>query len=111
MDHVVLSRVLNVISNLAIRIDSQAERIRQLENRLSPPSHIKQETVDSIRAMKEASVRAQVDTAPMRSDVEAILTMTAFLKRLLHPEEFAYAVTKEVRNEARRALGIKEFEV
>lgn len=52
------------------------------------------------------------DTAPtMRSDVEAILTMTAFIKRLLSPEDFAYAVTLEVRNEARRALGFKEREV
>jgi len=69
-----------------------------------------------LAALKSSAARAQgqqasVDTAPMRSDVEAILTMTAFIKRLLSPEDFAYAVTLEVRNEARRALGFKEREV
>jgi hypothetical protein len=117
---------------LDLVIRNHAERIRQLEKHIHYPHN---ET-----AMKEAAARAQalsdsfkgtpadyfanlnvgallnqakatVDTAPMRSDVEAILTMTAFIKRLLSPEDFAYAVTLEVRNEARRALGYKEREV
>lgn len=86
-------------------LDQLAERVRQLEKHIHYPHN---ET-----AMKEAAARAQAekDVVPMRSDVEAILTMTAFIKRWLSPEDFAFAVTLEVRNEARRALGIKEREV
>jgi hypothetical protein len=92
-------------ASAAARFNTLEERIRQLEKHIHYPHN---ET-----AMKEAAARAQatVDTIPMRSDVEAILTMTAFIKRLLSPEDFAYAVTLEVRNEARRALAIKEREV
>lgn len=86
------------------RIAALEERIRQLEKHIQYPHN---ET-----AMKEAAARAQATEAvPMRSDVETIRTMTAFIKRLIDREDFAYAVTLEVRNEARRALGLKEREV
>lgn len=91
---------------LANGINALEERIRQLEKHVHYPHN-------EMTAMKEAAARAQAekDVVPMRSDVEAIRTMTAFIKSLLSPEEFAYAVTLEVRNEARRALGFKEREV
>lgn len=89
------------------------ERIRQLEKHIHYPGLATGARTASATELREAAARAQasVDTVPMRSDVEAILTMTAFCKRLLSPEDFAYAVTLEVRNEARRALGFKEREV
>jgi len=83
------------------------DRVRQLEKHIHYPHN----ELRSTTALKEAAVRAEADTVPMRSDVEAILTMTAFIKRLLDTHDLAYAVTLEVRNEARRALGFKEREV
>ena len=44
----------------------------------------------------------------MRTDVETIRTLTAFVKRLLNTEDFGHAVTFEVRQAARRALGLPE---
>ena len=83
-------------------------RVTQLEKHIHYPH---KEAALKSSAARAQGQQASVDTAPMRSDVEAILTMTAFIKRLLSPEDFAYAVTLEVRNEARRALGFKEREV
>jgi hypothetical protein len=107
------SKVLDYAQKIAKIVETQDNRIGQLEKHIHYPHN---ET-----AMKEAAAMAQgqqsaykakqSETVPMRSNVEAILTMTAFIKRLLSPEDFAYAVTLEVRNEARRALGFKEREV
>ncbi len=81
-------------------------------------------------AMREAAARAQAirsfseaqaaivekyDVKPLgqdlpsrRSDVDAILQMTAFIRRLLSPEDFGYAVTEEVRTAALKALGLPQ---
>jgi uncharacterized membrane protein len=80
-------------------------RIRQLEKHIHYPHN------EAALKSSAAQASAKVDTVPMRSDVEAIRTMTAFCKRLLDTHDLAYAVTLEVRNEARRALGLKEREV
>lgn len=45
---------------------------------------------------------------PMRADTEAILALTKFAKRLLNPDDLGHAVTFEVRQLARRALGLPE---
>jgi hypothetical protein len=99
------------------RMHAVEERIRQLEAHIHYPNIKLTEREQSI-AMKEASVRQQAlyaplrqDTAPMRSDVETIMTLKAFARNILDFEMYGHAVTKEVRNEARRALGIKEVEV
>lgn len=96
----------------------QRNRIAQLEKHIHYPHSAMRgelrmkETANITTRMQELAMKeASVDTAPMRSDVEAILTMTAFCKRLLDHHDLAYAVTLEVRNEARRALGLKEREV
>ena len=85
-------------------------RVSQLEKHIHYPHN---ET-----ALKEAAARAQgVNIAqgcipdgrvPMRTDVETIRTLTAFAKRLLNTEDFGHAVTFEVRQAARRALGLPE---
>ncbi len=82
-------------------------RITQLEKHIHYPHN---ET-----AMKEAAAKAQARTViseayppPMRADTEAILALTKFAKRLLNPEDLGHAVTFEVRQLARRALGLPE---
>jgi predicted nucleic acid-binding Zn-ribbon protein len=114
------------LAALKQRVYDSEERIRQLEKHIHYPhaqnAHLAKNNADGIRAMKEAAARVassvesirkvqERDATPMRTDVEAILTMTAFCKRLLDTHDLAYAVTLEVRNEARRALGLKEREV
>jgi hypothetical protein len=85
-------------------------RLSQLEKHVHYPHN---ET-----AMKEAAARVQGmniaqgcipdGRVPMRTDVETIRTLTAFAKRLLNTEDFGHAVTFEVRQAARRALGLPE---
>ena len=82
-------------------------RIRQLEKHIHYPHNEV--------AMKEAAAKAQAQTViseayppPMRADTEAILALTKFAKRLLNPDDLGHAVTFEVRQLARRALGLPE---
>jgi hypothetical protein len=98
------------------RINQQEERIRQLEKHIHYP-HSEQQPNADVR-MKEAAAKTQAfyrdpkipnpDAVPMRTDVETIRTLTAFAKRLLNTEDFGHAVTFEVRQAARRALGLPE---
>jgi hypothetical protein len=114
------------MANMSIEWYQEIERkVRQSENRLwQIEQHVHIHYPHNEAAMKEAAAKQQAlsqyplgvspgnpDRVPMRSDVEAILTMTAFCKRLLDTHDLAYAVTLEVRNEARRALALKEREV
>lgn len=46
--------------------------------------------------------------APLRSDTRAVVDLAAFARRLLNPQDLGHAVTLEVRNAARRALGLPE---
>jgi hypothetical protein len=46
--------------------------------------------------------------APLRSDTKPLIDLAAFARRLLNPDDLAHAVTHEVRNAARRALGMPE---
>jgi hypothetical protein len=84
---------------------AQEERLRQLEKHIHFPN-----TTAALASMKESAARAQcsLDHVPMRTDVETIRTLTAFAKRLLNTEDFGHAVTFEVRQAARRALGLPE---
>jgi len=91
-------------------------RIRQLEKHIHYP-HNENAYVRGVDAMKEAAAKAQATpfptlgicaTPPMRSNAEAIFVLTSFAKRLLNPEDLGHAVTFEVRQLARRALGLPE---
>ncbi len=46
--------------------------------------------------------------APLRSDTKPLIDLAAFARRLLNPDDLGHAVTKEVRDSARRALGMPE---
>ena len=119
------------LNAVGIRLEEMNARIAQLEKHIHYPAHMA--TTQDV-AMKEAAARAQsmqdmdiskltvdsdifkyavkgtvtADHVPMRTDVETIRTLTAFAKRLLNTEDFGHAVTFEVRQAARRALGLPE---
>jgi hypothetical protein len=57
---------------------------------------------------KAQAVISEAYPPPMRADTEAILALTKFAKRLLNPDDLGHAVTFEVRQLARRALGLPE---
>lgn len=69
------------------------ERIRQLERLVHYPNAAAKDI-----AMKECAAQIQAKRDPL-SD---------FARRLLNPSDLGYAVTFEVRNAARRALGLPE---
>jgi hypothetical protein len=101
------------LADLKQRVYDSEERIRQLEKRIHYPHNEKlsEANLKSAAAQAQATKDVPLHGVLMRTDVETILTMTAFCKRLLDTHDLAYAVTLEVRNEARRALGFKEREV
>ena len=57
---------------------------------------------------KAQTIISEAYPPPMRADTEAILALTKFAKRLLNPDDLGHAVTFEVRQLARRALGLSE---
>jgi hypothetical protein len=105
-----------------IRLTEMEERIKQLEKHIHYPHSEQQPNLDrqnieialkSQAAQQQAMqgmniAQAAADRVPMRTDVETIRTLTAFVKRLLNTEDFGHAVTFEVRQAARRALGLPE---
>ncbi len=117
MDQTQARFVNEQLAALKQRVYDSEERIRQLEKHIHYPSLDTSKTPKEI-AMKEAAARAQGANlqqgcipdgrVPMRTDVETIRTLTAFAKRLLNTEDFGHAVTFEVRQAARRALGLPE---
>jgi hypothetical protein len=81
-------------------------RVLQLEKHIHYP-HSEKLSMDNLKSAA-AQAQAMGDKVPMRTDVETIRTLTAFTKRLLNTEDFGHAVTFEVRQAARRALGLPE---
>ena len=45
--------------------------------------------------------------APLRSDTRAVIDLAAFARRLIDMQDLGHAVTDEVRELAKRALGLK----
>jgi len=96
------------------------DRLRQLEKHIHYQHSEQQPNANWQTCLTEAAAKAQAqafyrdptipnpDAVPMRTDVETIRTLTAFAKRLLNTEDFGHAVTFEVRQAARRALGLPE---
>ncbi len=57
-----------------------------------------------------AQQQAQGLYAPLRSDTKPLIDLAAFARRLLNPDDLGHCVTQEVRNAARRALGVPEVQ-
>lgn len=59
----------------------------------------------------EADLRAARGVKPAyKSDVQRIMELKGFIMDILSPEMYGHAVTREVRNAARRVLGIDSQE-
>ena len=94
--------------------NEQERRIHDLES--SKPSTA-QEMTDRVRDIREIATRTSITAlpgqcyvppVPQRSDVEAILKMSKFIRRLLDPEDLGYTVDAEIRDGAREALGMQK---
>jgi hypothetical protein len=86
------------------RIEYANQRITQLEKHIHYPNLDKQniETALKIQAAQQQAMQ------PLTNDVKAIRELGALARNLLNPEVFGHAVTFEVRQAARRALGLPE---
>lgn len=61
--------------------------------------------------MQEDAARAQAEApadlyAPLRTNTGPLIRLTALARRMLDPDDLGHAVTEEVRNLAREALGL-----
>lgn len=48
--------------------------------------------------------------SPGKGDTASLIEMTKFIRDLLDPDMFGYAVSREVRNAARKVLGMEPKE-
>lgn len=83
-------------------VEELGQRVTQLEKLVHYPVATK---------MKEQAAQAEATQnlyAPLRNDTKAVLDLAAFARRLLDPQDLGHAVTFEVRQCARRALGLPE---
>ena len=70
-------------------------------------SQAAQQQAQGVNSMASQN-QGQALYAPLRSDTKPLIDLAAFARRLLNPDDLAHAVTHEVRNAARRALGMPE---
>jgi hypothetical protein len=87
---------------IARAADALAIRVTQLEKLVQYPNTAKQD-------MREAAAKAQANEhlyAPLRSDTAPLIRLAAFARRLLDPSDLGYAVSREIRDLARDALGM-----
>ena len=76
-------------------------RITQLEKLIQYPNTYQSE-------MAKQQVEATQNLyAPLRSDTRAVIDLAAFARRLIDMQDLGHAVTEEVRELAKRALGLK----
>lgn len=80
-------------------IDELYARVNQLEKLVQYPNTYQSE-------MAKKQVEATKDLyAPLRSNVDPLIRLSNFARRLLDPHDLGHAVTFEVRELAREALG------
>jgi hypothetical protein len=93
------------------------ERVKQLEKLVHYPVATKVEANLKAMALQAEAVQPREAAAvhnannlyaPLRNDTKAVLDLAAFARRLLDPHDLAFAVSIEVRQCARRALGLPE---
>jgi|GEM_PF-5591875 len=83
------------------QIASLYERVTQLEKLVQYPN-----TYQSEMAKKQVEITENL-YAPLRSDTRAVIDLAAFARRLIDMQDLGHAVTDEVRELAKRALGLK----
>jgi hypothetical protein len=102
------------------RLTELEERIKQLEKLVHYPVATKKDIDLKSQAAQREAVNCSAEPAqsygrmaenlyaPLRNDTKAVLDLAAFARRLLDPQDLGHAVTFEVRQCARRALGLPE---
>jgi len=86
--------------------DQQAAQIAM--NWQAAQTAMKSQAAQTAMKSQAAQQQAQGLYAPLRSDTKPLIDLAAFARRLLNPDDLGHAVTKEVRDSARRALGLPE---
>jgi hypothetical protein len=76
-------------------------RVTQLEKLIHYPN-----TYQSEMAKQQVEATRNL-YAPLRSDTRAVIDLAAFARRLIDMQDLGHAVTEEVRELAKRALGLK----
>lgn len=101
-------------------MEELGERVTQLEKLVHYPVATKKEIDTGLmsqsaqqqaRGLNETQIGQPCEQnlyAPLRNDTKAVLDLSAFARRLLDPQDLGHAVTFEVRQCARRALGLPE---
>ena len=93
-------KVMDPMKLMEARMHAAEERIRQLEAHIHYPNQL---ITEKMTALKESAAR--VDTVPMRSDVETITTLRAFVERLTEGGDLFWAVPAFINDAALHALG------
>jgi hypothetical protein len=81
------------------------KRLTQLERLVQYPNTVKSEVELKSQAAQVEATRNLY--APLRSDTRAVIDLAAFARRLIDMQDLGHAVTEEVRELAKRALGLK----
>src|ERR1700758_2911095 len=89
-----------------------AKRVVELEKLVRYPNTAKAGGAIKLKAqageMQAPIPRDLTLYAPLRSDTRAVIDLAAFARRLIDMQDLGHAVTEEVRELAKRALGISK---
>ncbi len=98
-----LTALLSRVATLEQQVANQALEIHKKAD--------KEAKCDPVALKSQAAQQqAQGLYAPLRSDTKPLIDLAAFARRLLNPDDLGHCVTQEVRNAARRALGVPEVQ-
>lgn len=89
------------------QIETRVTQLEKLVQYSNLDKHLEKQNIDV--ALKSRAAQQQA-AQPLTNDVKAIRELGALARNLLNPEVFGHAVTFEVRQAARRALGLPEVE-
>ena len=102
-NHEYLTALLSRVVTLEQQVANQALEIHKKAD--------KEAKCDPVALKSQAAQQqAQGLYAPLRSDTKPLIDLAAFARRLLNPDDLGHCVTQEVRNAARRALGVPEVQ-
>jgi hypothetical protein len=99
------------VTNLEQQVANQAvglQKLGSLNVSLQQDVALKSQAVQQQARASKNQEDARSQYVPLRSDTKPLIDLAAFARRLLNPDDLGHAVTKEVRDAARRALGMPE---
>ena len=104
------SEVLNTLKLLEEKYDNASERITTLAKAMTEANKRISDLQLRVFALEKKTFSSDAAPenlyAPLRNDTKAVLDLAAFARRLLDPQDLGHAVTFEVRQAAREALGM-----